>query len=210
MDGSFGAVVLGGFSMQKPLVPELPCGEESLLLIQVRARKAARKPAAREEAGRAPTGLPAPRVGSRHPRWAAGTHGGGAGHGVWEPGKGAGRCCLPAPSAGTGLAALPAHSAAQHPPGNPGSPGDPRMPECPSQGWRAMQGPTLALPSCQARQARGGAVLPKGRAGVLPMAAHAGNPSLHRAGRLLLPSTDAGDTGPLWELTPTLVLSGGI
>lgn len=34
--------------MQKPLVPELPCGEGSLSLIQVRARKAARKPAARE------------------------------------------------------------------------------------------------------------------------------------------------------------------
>lgn len=133
-DGSFGAVVLGGFSTQ-PLMPELPCGEGRLLLIQLRARKAVRMPAAREGG----------RQGWQHPGWNGGTHSRGAGHGVWEPGKGAGRCCLPAPSAGMRLAALPAHGAAQHVPGNPGSPGDPRTPECPEQGWGATQGLTLAF-----------------------------------------------------------------
>lgn len=93
-----------------------------------------------------------------------GTHGGGAKHGIWEPGKSAGRRCLPAPSAGTGLAALPAFRTAHAPsscPVNPGFPGEPSCTRgCPSGRCKARgrAGPTVAAVS------EGSAVQPQGRA----------------------------------------------
>lgn len=97
---STGGGVLGGFGTWQPLVPELHCREERLMLMQSRARRAGRKAAARVGGSRQGT--------SRHPWWSGGAHGGYARHGVWEPGEGSGRHCLLVPSAGMGLAALPA------------------------------------------------------------------------------------------------------
>lgn len=111
------------------------------------------------------------------------------GHRLEEPSGGACRRCLPAPSA-----APPAHSTARE--GHPSSPGDPQAPSpASSTGPGATQGSHPRL------WGWGGAAQPKGRAGALPIAAHAGNPSSHRAGRLLPGAAAAwsrGDVGMLW------------
>lgn len=117
---STGGGVLGGFGTWQPLAPELHCREERLLLLQSRARRAGRKAAASVGGIRQGT--------SRHPRWSGGTRGGGARHGVCEPGEGSGRHYLLVLSAGMGLAALPA-CCTTHMPSfslrNPISSGDP-------------------------------------------------------------------------------------
>lgn len=86
-----------------------------------------------------------------------------------------------------------------------------RSPKRPVQGWGAVQAPTLTLPGCWAGQARGGTVEPKGRAGVLPITAHAGNLSLCRAGCLLLPRAERGNAGLPWKPAPqpSLGIHGG-
>lgn len=147
VDSSFGAAVSagggvpGGSRSQQPLMPKLRCGERRLLLMWPRASRAARKTAARQ-------GGPGVRQ-QRCQAW------------VREPGEGAGRRCLPAPSAGTGLGSTAdtLHSPRTHvlpwgsrlcrgtPPAHP-------LPRSPAQGQGAVQGPSLALPSCRAGQAR--------------------------------------------------------
>lgn len=78
--------MLGGFGTGQPLVLELHCREERLLLMQSRARRARRKATASVGGIRQGT--------SRDPWWSGGTHGGGSRHGVWESGQGSGRHCL--------------------------------------------------------------------------------------------------------------------
>lgn len=144
--------MLGGFGTWQPLVPELHCREERLLLLQSRARKAGRETAASMGGIRQGT--------SRHPRWSGSTHGGGARHGVFEPGEGSCRHYLLVLSAGMGLAALAAccttHNALillqeshlfRGPPAHPST-------LVPSARPGGCAGPTLALPDCQAEQAR--------------------------------------------------------
>lgn len=81
----------GGFGTWHALVLELHCREESLLLMQSRARRAGKKAAASVGGIRQGT--------SRHPWWSGGTHGGDSRHGVWESGEGSRRHCLLVPAA---------------------------------------------------------------------------------------------------------------
>lgn len=133
--------MLGGSGPRQLLMPKLHCGERRLLLMGPRASRAARKTAASQ-----------------------------GGPGVWrqrcqarvlEPGEGAGRRCLPAPSAGTGLGSTAdtLHSPRTRvlPRGSRLSQGPPpahSLPRSPAQGQGAVQGPSLALPSGRAGQAR--------------------------------------------------------
>lgn len=204
-DGSFGAVVLGGFGnwlKTRPLVPELHRGEGRLLLMTREAGEQRGRLQPGREGGRAPTGLAAPRVGWGYPQrtcqaWGLGT---------W-------RRCRQMLSASS-LCRDGAGSTA-------GTPSSPRTP-WPPRGIPALPGTPPARPAARVSGARpgglcwvppslspavgpgrpGGAVQPKGRAGALPITAHAGNPSLRRAGRLLLPSAEGGDAGLPWEPAP--------
>lgn len=82
--------MLGGFGTWQPLVPELHCREERLLLMQSRARRGGMKASASVGGIRQGT--------SRHLWWSGDTHGGGSRHAVWEPGEGCGRHCLLVPA----------------------------------------------------------------------------------------------------------------
>lgn len=74
-------------------------------------------------------------------------------------------------------------------------------PAHPAQGQGAVLVPPLPSPTVRPGRP-GSAVQPKGRAGALPITTHAGNLSLCRAGRLLLPSAEGGDARLPWELAP--------
>lgn len=118
----------------------------------------------------------APLVVRGYPRWRCQAWG-------LEPGEDSGRHCLLVLSAEMGLAAPPAHFTTHMPSPslrNPISSGDPLhicLPQCPAQGQGAVLVPPLPSPTVRLGRP-GSAVQPKGRAGALPITAHAGNLSL--------------------------------